>query len=123
MHCDEGVLDDRFFDGIWAERGKQYRLLVEPVDIANYYRRDLQNERGHYIDGIVLELSDDNNRRPGRYTLLQKQEQRVFGSRDPNYSTQSSLGLARLLKESVGHRSWDEYKLQRDMPEQLDCPQ
>jgi hypothetical protein len=118
--CKDGLLDDSFFDGRWAERGKQYRLLVEPVDIANFYFRGLQNDRGHYIDGIALELSDENHQRPGRYTLLQQQEQRVFGSRDPThmYTAQSSLGLARLLQENVGNRSWDEYKQQKDAPEQ-----
>jgi hypothetical protein len=120
--CKAGLLDDSFFEGNWARRGMDYRQLVEPVDITNFYFRSLQNTptSGHYIDGITLELLHDNNRRPGRYILLQKQEQRVFGSRDPTYIAQSSLGLARLLKERVGNRSWDEYRQQPDGAEQVE---
>ena len=116
--CTRGMLDDEFFkQGNMARRAKDYRLLVEPTEIANYYHGNLHlpsstSAGGHYIDGIAQELSDDNSRRPGRFIFLQQVEQRVFGEQDPAYITPSSLGLARLLKELVGSRTWREYREQ-----------
>lgn len=107
--CNKNQLDDTVFKGRWAGRGREYRLLVEPVDIANYYYMGHHLRSGHYIDGIDIELRDDNSRRPGRYLLLQQQEQRVFGSRHPEYKAESSLGVARLLKERVGSMTWEQY--------------
>jgi hypothetical protein len=113
--CADHVLGDEFFkQGNMARRAMDYRLLAEPTEIANYYHGNMHlpnstSAGGHYIDGIMQELSDDNNRRPGRFIFLQQVEQRVFGAQDPTYITLSSLGLARLLKELVGGRTWQEY--------------
>ena len=95
--------DPGFFSRSWAGRGRMYRMLVEPLDIANWYYKDKHlTPSGHYIDGIVDELQDDNDKRPGRYILLQQQEDRAFGS------AASSLGKARQLKALLVDRSWHE---------------
>jgi hypothetical protein len=106
---ESGLLGDDFFKGNWARRAKDCRLLWEPVDIANYYRLNYHNTSRHYIDDIQVELTDDNDSRPGRYILMQQQEQRSFAAKDPTYTTASSLGLARLLKDRVGGLSWSQY--------------
>lgn len=127
--CGQQLLDDSFFKkNNMAGRAREYRLLVEPTEIANYYHGNMhlpntRGQGGHYIDGITLELSDDNSRRPGRFIFLQQVEQRVFAERDPAYTTASSLGLARLLKELVGSRTWKEYKEQPEGPQQQDTLQ
>ena len=84
-----------FFSGSWAGRGRTYRMLVEPLDIANWYFRDKHVHFGHYIDGIVNELQDDNRKRPGRYILLQQREHRAFGS------AASSLDKARAAQGAL----------------------
>jgi len=127
--CGEQLLDDSFFkQNNMAGRAREYRLLAEPTEIANYYHGNMhlpntRGQGGHYIDGITLELSDDNSRRPGRLIFLQQVEQRVFAERDPAYTTASSLGRARLLKELVGSRTWKEYKEQPEGPQQQDTLQ
>ena len=46
----------------WVELGKRFRRLVEPVDVANYYRHVRQIEAGTYmVKG-----------RPGRYRYTQR---------------------------------------------------
>jgi len=46
----------------WITLGTHYRLLVEPLDIANYYRLGKNEDSGPYL----------KNGRPRRYTTLQK---------------------------------------------------
>ncbi|KAH9328588.1 hypothetical protein KI387_000696, partial [Taxus chinensis] len=46
----------------WIGRGTEYRLLVEPLDIANYYRLGKHEDSGHYLKSA----------RPRRYKALQK---------------------------------------------------
>ncbi|KAH9313708.1 hypothetical protein KI387_022335, partial [Taxus chinensis] len=46
----------------WVNAGTEYRLLVEPLDIARYYRLGKHEELGHYLV----------HGRPKRYRLLQK---------------------------------------------------
>ena len=46
------------------------------------------------------ELLDDNNKRPGRYLLLQQQEARAFRT------APSSLDKARELKTLLGKQTW-----------------
>ena len=86
----------------WAGRGKEYRMLCEPIDILNWYYGDKNLQDGHYIDGISEndELVD-NHKRPGRYKLLQEMEIEVL-ERTP----ESSLGTARELKELLNDQSW-----------------
>lgn len=102
-----GVLTDaNFFDSkSWTGRGKGYRELAEPMDIANWYIKEKNVDCGHYADDILDELNDDNKKRPGRYQLLQRQEFRVFGS------TKSSLTKAHLLKALLGTASWKSLKV------------
>lgn len=47
---------------VWIRLGTYYRLLVEPLDIANYYRLGKNEDSGPYL----------TNARPRRYTILQK---------------------------------------------------
>jgi len=46
----------------WITRGTYYRLLVEPLDIANYYRLGKNEDSGPYL----------THGRPRRYKTLQK---------------------------------------------------
>uniref|UniRef100_A0A0C9RT09 TSA: Wollemia nobilis Ref_Wollemi_Transcript_14258_2599 transcribed RNA sequence n=1 Tax=Wollemia nobilis TaxID=56998 RepID=A0A0C9RT09_9CONI len=46
----------------WIRAGTEYRLLVEPLDIANYYRLGKNEDSGAYLTSA----------RPRRYTMLQK---------------------------------------------------
>lgn len=46
----------------WIYAGHNYRLLVEPLDIANYYRKEKHYDSGHYR----------MNGRPSRYRILQQ---------------------------------------------------
>ncbi|KAH9328587.1 hypothetical protein KI387_000695, partial [Taxus chinensis] len=46
----------------WIRRGTEYRLLVEPLDIANYYRLGKHEDSGHYLKSA----------RPRRYKALEK---------------------------------------------------
>lgn len=67
-----GILTDTNFftteNRAWTGKGRAYRMLVEPLDIANWYMKENNLEFGHYADGILDELKDDNRKRPGRYT-------------------------------------------------------
>eukprot|EP01018_Ginkgo_biloba_P037611 Gb_07530 [translate_table: standard] len=46
----------------WINAGTAYRMLVEPLDIANYYRLGKHEDSGHYLA----------HGRPRRYRVLQK---------------------------------------------------
>jgi len=46
----------------WITRGTHYRLLVEPLDIANYYRLGKNEDSGPYL----------THGRPRRYKTVQK---------------------------------------------------
>eukprot|EP01018_Ginkgo_biloba_P017926 Gb_07500 [translate_table: standard] len=46
----------------WIKAGTAFRLLVEPLDIANYYRLDKDEDSGHYL----------SKGRPRRYRILEK---------------------------------------------------
>jgi hypothetical protein len=84
----------------------EYRTLVEPLDIANWYhrRKHMQDpgnpNKAHYIDGIDTkedELQKDNQKRPGRYLRLQQLEHRLLG-KEPA----SSLEKARYYRDILG---------------------
>ncbi|KAK9833455.1 hypothetical protein WJX81_006897 [Elliptochloris bilobata] len=63
-----GLLPKSFFaadSGKWLQRAKNYRSLVEPVDIANYERLGFEKESGGYWE--------DNNR-PSQYVYIEKLE-------------------------------------------------
>ncbi|GMI67589.1 ARABIDOPSIS PHYTOALEXIN DEFICIENT 4, PHYTOALEXIN DEFICIENT 4 [Hibiscus trionum] len=48
--------------GKWINTSQSYKLLVEPLDIADYYRNGMHRERGHYIE----------NGRQWRYEVFDK---------------------------------------------------
>jgi Enhanced disease susceptibility 1 protein EP domain len=52
-----------FKEDLWLERANNFRELVEPFDIANYYRLELDRRSGHYLI--------DNNR-VDMYVRLEK---------------------------------------------------
>jgi hypothetical protein len=112
-----GLLPPSFFakDNRWLWRGKEYRELAEPLDIANWYMKNKQweykekygcvEEGYHYAQGIDTEtdeLTVDNDRRPSRYRLLQRMERNALGSAAP------SMGLARKLAAQLGNRKWQD---------------
>ncbi|MED6135463.1 defense response [Stylosanthes scabra] len=49
--------------GEWIERGTSYRALVEPLDVANYYRHFKDKDGGPYLD---------RGSRPKRYRYIQR---------------------------------------------------
>jgi hypothetical protein len=110
----DGLLPSNFFahGDRWLIRAVEYRHLVEPLDIANWYFRNYQWEHAaangcaeegyHYADGITDELRDDNHRRPDRFLLLQRMEVAAEGS------AESSLGAAHRLKALLGNRRWQD---------------
>eukprot|EP01018_Ginkgo_biloba_P037610 Gb_07529 [translate_table: standard] len=59
----------------WINAGTAYRMLVEPLDIANYYRLGKHEDSGHYLA----------HGRPRRYRVLQKwlEEKQRIRSRAP----------------------------------------
>lgn len=63
-----GHLPPDFFarTNAWLQRGEGYRKQVEPVDIANYYRRQLWK---HHPVGQQHYLESDN--RPDTYVFLE----------------------------------------------------
>jgi Enhanced disease susceptibility 1 protein EP domain len=61
-----------FNDDLWLERANNFRELVEPFDIANYYRLGLDRQSGHY-------LSDNN--RVDMYVRLEKMWRQHLRSR------------------------------------------
>jgi hypothetical protein len=112
------ILPPTFFnrDSRWFWRGKEYRALVEPVEIANWYMHNRQwlykeqygcEEEGyHYAQGIDTEEDEvrvDNGRRPSRFRLLQQIEKDAFQG-----WAASSLGLARKLQLQLGNKQWEE---------------
>ena len=68
-----GLLPRNFFaadSGKWLQRSRNYRKLVEPIDIANYKRLGLEKESGGYWE---------HNNRPSQYVYIQKLEQAADG--------------------------------------------
>ena len=101
--------DEGFFTKKWMGREREYRHLIEPVDIASWYfkNKNVDSAIGpgsHYVDGIENELVDENHKRPGRYLFLQQQEARSFGSE----SVHSSLGKRRWFKEVLKDERWQD---------------
>ena len=100
------------FDGNnhWLFRGIRYRTLVEPLDIANWYIREKHLHDGHYIDGIPEhdELVD-NDKRPGRYILLQRIEKERSGR-----TLVSSLSTARQVKDILKNTSWEDFSQEEE---------
>jgi hypothetical protein len=121
-----GLLPPSFFTGKdrWLWRGQEYREIAEPLDIANWYMKNKQwqykekygcvEEGYHYAQGIDTEedeLTVDNDRRPSRYTLLQRMERNALGSAAP------SMGLARKLQAQLGNRKWQDVVPDAGLPD------
>eukprot|EP00898_Chlorokybus_atmophyticus_P002902 jgi/Chlat1/3612/Chrsp235S03603 len=83
----DGMLPADFFSksNVWCARGNSFRLMVEPIDIANYYRLELWKQwpvgNRHYLEA-------DN--RPEYYTFLELQYEKHNKSDAPS-STQHAL--------------------------------
>ncbi|KAK9824245.1 hypothetical protein WJX72_008897 [[Myrmecia] bisecta] len=79
----------------WLIRGaKNYRNMVEPIEIANFYRLELWKQwsvgRRHYIE---------SNNRPLRFTFLETQ----FAHEYPEEKLQSTLEYAQRLADEIDH--------------------
>lgn len=90
LDCVQGWPASSFFPrrGPWLQRGNGYRTLVEPLDIAVYYRRRLW--QGHPA-GERHYLESDN--RPAVYDFLEKI---WVQQHEPYYPCASSTDPARL---------------------------
>eukprot|EP01018_Ginkgo_biloba_P017965 Gb_01272 [translate_table: standard] len=64
----------------WVHSATAYRLLVEPLDIANYYRLGKHEDTGHYL----------SKGRPRRYQILQKwwEDKMLSGNQERKPRTQ-----------------------------------
>ena len=67
-----------FFNKHWAGRAQEFRLLVEPLDIVNWYIKNKHCGKNgeHYVEGSK-NGTVDNNKRPGIYLFLQQLEKQV----------------------------------------------
>eukprot|EP01018_Ginkgo_biloba_P019310 Gb_12427 [translate_table: standard] len=104
--------DDFQYKYKWINASTTYRQLVEPLDIADYYRKGKHKKFGHYLD-----IGNEHGR-PRRYKVLQKwfediqrkQGQRVIRTQLA-YLTQDSCFWARLEEA----REWlDAFKENQD---------
>eukprot|EP00898_Chlorokybus_atmophyticus_P003024 jgi/Chlat1/3722/Chrsp258S03871 len=83
----DGMLPPDLFSksNVWCARGNTFRLMVEPIDIANYYRLELWKQwpvgNRHYLEA-------DN--RPEYYTFLELQYEKHNKTAPPS-STQRAL--------------------------------
>ncbi|PWA78400.1 Lipase, class 3 [Artemisia annua] len=76
----------------WVYASHSYQLLVEPLDIAEYYRSDAHRIKGHYLkDG-----------REKRYKILDKwwRERDISGENDNNYNSGRRSKFASLTQDS-----------------------
>ncbi|KAL5538824.1 hypothetical protein UlMin_044134 [Ulmus minor] len=67
----------------WVNGSQSYKLLVEPLDIAEYYRKGRHRTEGHYL----------NNGRPRRYQIFDRwwKEREVKGEENTMRSTYAGL--------------------------------
>eukprot|EP00898_Chlorokybus_atmophyticus_P002994 jgi/Chlat1/3696/Chrsp249S03837 len=83
----DGMLPPDFFSksNVWCARGNTFRLMVEPIDIANYYRLELWKQwpvgNRHYLEA---------DSRPEYYTFLELQYEK-YNKTAPPSSTQRAL--------------------------------
>eukprot|EP00877_Chromochloris_zofingiensis_P013156 jgi/Chrzof1/8094/UNPLg00139.t1 len=73
-----GLPTGDFFDKKWAGRGQRHCLLVEPLDVANWYKL------GKKEDYCIAK----HEARPPRYELLQRKAKGVLGQRECNEITE-----------------------------------
>ncbi|GJR47955.1 lipase-like PAD4, partial [Tanacetum coccineum] len=76
----------------WVYASHSYQLLVEPLDIAEYYRSDAHRIKGHYLkDG-----------REKRYKILDKwwRERDISGENDNSYNSSRRSKFASLTQDS-----------------------
>jgi enhanced disease susceptibility 1 protein len=74
----------------WIRRGTHYRLLVEPLDIANYYRLGKNEDSGPYL----------TNGRPRRYKTVQKWLEDNEGIEQPQQPSRGTDQPPRLTQDS-----------------------
>eukprot|EP00898_Chlorokybus_atmophyticus_P002828 jgi/Chlat1/3546/Chrsp231S03548 len=67
-----GFLSSR--SSTWLQRGNNYRVAVEPFDVANWYRHFFPTENKHYL----RDNPADSCTRPRRYYLLQELYSQVY---------------------------------------------
>ncbi|GBF91475.1 hypothetical protein Rsub_04215 [Raphidocelis subcapitata] len=93
-----GVLSDGWWGTpigrLWLARGREYRLLVEPLDcLAHYWT----GQSGDYADDSTDGAGHPNGARPRRYPLLQSLEERLLPG-----PVEGSLCKAALLRVCGG---------------------
>ncbi|KAF8006001.1 hypothetical protein BT93_K0320 [Corymbia citriodora subsp. variegata] len=94
-------LPDEFeADKKWVDLGTQFRRLVEPLDIANYYRHSRTDDAGHY-----LKIGN----RPSRYRFPQKWLEHAEKSEQPPEYVESSF-WAKVEDLKIKNKPWNEMK-------------
>ena len=68
LACD-GCLDFFGAKSHWLIRGNLFRVLVEPLDIANWYKAGNVETSGHYFDAIQ---DGEYGQRPSTYDFLER---------------------------------------------------
>lgn len=73
-YMDGNLPDDFFARGkTWLQSGHNYRMIVEPIDIADYYNNPGWDRRGHYLE---------SNNRHFRFKFLDDMWKKAYNSQD-----------------------------------------
>lgn len=85
----DGNLPDDFFarGNTWLQSGHNYRMIVEPIDIADYYNNPGWDRRGHYLE---------SSNRPFRFKFLDDMWKKA-------YKAQDSVQLAKDLNHTTSN--------------------
>lgn len=79
-------------DGGWMRRANNYRLLSEPLHIADHYRAGFDREQGAYLQG---------ENRPNRYIYLEKEWERLHPGQPLVSSTAWAAAFEVLLEKAM----------------------
>ncbi|KAM7479947.1 hypothetical protein LguiA_028160 [Lonicera macranthoides] len=99
----------------WIELGTEYRRLVEPLDIGNYYRHQKYKETGPY-------MGKENWPRPKRYRFTQRWREHdlklaVDSSSESCFLAHVEQLIVRASKESFEAMKEDILKVEREVSE------
>lgn len=92
---ESGNVPDGFFlynGNQWLQSGHNYRMVVEPIDIANYYHHRFWRDSGHYLEG---------NNRPLAYKFFEDKWNGVKGNNTSGDSVKLARDKQRQIERSI----------------------
>ncbi|KAL8189478.1 hypothetical protein R6Q57_029044 [Mikania cordata] len=94
----------------WVYASQSYKLLIEPLDIAEYYRSGEHRRNGHYL----------KHGRPRRYEILDKwwRERDIYGENDNNNNSKNRSKFASVTQDSC---FWAKVEEARNWVESVKC--